>query len=150
MVKAKTAGCGILVYIVIAVVVFVGYILYDHYVLRYSRLPYEIDDCWFSMGMYNRGYYAVALKTQAWPDPPESLFDESSNLSSVDPWGSPFKFMEKDGSLYVYSIGPDKKDDGGKIEYDEEDKEDPFGPGDITCWLRSMTDPPPTKPPREE
>jgi hypothetical protein len=97
------------------------------------------------MGLVNRYYYKMAVEEGAWPNPPEKVFPKFAGLPSIDPWGSPLKFVEKDGSLYLYSLGPDKIDDGAAREYILNPK-DPFSPGDIACRLRSLTDAPPVPP----
>jgi hypothetical protein len=144
--KKETMGCGFTGYLVIAAILFILWVLYDHYIGRKERVPYEVEECWRQMGLVNRYYYKMALEDGEWPSPPDKVFSKFVGLPSVDPWGSPFKFVERDGSLYLYSLGPDKTDDGSTNEYILDPKY-PFSSGDITCWLRSLTDKPPVRPP---
>ncbi len=143
--KKDTMGCGFTSYLVIAAILFVGWILYDYYIGRKQRVPYEYVDCWREMGLTNRYYYKMAVEEGKWPNPPSVVFSTFAGLPSVDPWGSPFKFIEKDGGLYVYSFGPDKTDDHASTEYFLDPK-NPFTPGDVICWLRSLSDNPPVRP----
>ena len=43
----------------------------------------------------------------------------------------PFRYERQDGSFYLYSIGPDLRDDGGKVDYDQVRRAQQGETGDI-------------------
>jgi hypothetical protein len=57
------------------------------------------------------------LKHQGWPDTLEALVtDKLLTKVPTDPYdGAPLRFTRVDDGVVIYSVGPDGKDDGGKI-----------------------------------
>jgi hypothetical protein len=69
-------------------------------------------------------------------EPPKDIetLVKAAGISSVpiDPWsGQPFRMALLDGKPVIYSIGPDQKDDGAKVEWNQGYKQ----PGDVIFRL---------------
>jgi len=124
-------GCGGL--IVLALIVFM---FYHRYGWRERVAPKDARIAEQRMAEINRLYYRVHDEQGRFP---ESLEDLESAIGEArqaytDPWGNPFRIMEKEGTVYVYSIGPDAADDGLEIKYDPTNGVE--SAGDLSMILR--------------
>jgi hypothetical protein len=82
----------------------------------------------------------------SWPDSPAALVPDYLRAVPLDPFdGQPLRYRKVGDGIVVYSIGPDRKDDGGKLDY-----KTPGAPGtDLGFRLWHPEKRPPPAPPRQ-
>jgi hypothetical protein len=84
----------------------------------------------------------------SWPDSPAALVPDYLRAVPLDPFdGQPLRYRKLDDGTVVYSLGPDRKDDGGKLDY-----KNPGTPGTdlgFRLWHPEKR-PPPPPPPKPE
>lgn len=79
-------------------------------------------------------------RTGAWPAAATDLLEPPATALPDDPFapGSPVRFMAEPNGFTLYSIGPDKHDDGGTITYDPSNGS--FSAGDVVLRMRVERD----------
>jgi hypothetical protein len=97
-----------------------GGILFHRFVLRKHDAPLEVRIANQRMSAINRDYYQFKEEKGRFPESFEELREVRGKGKSAytDPWGSPFQMVERDGTVSVYSVGPDLADDDMSVRYD--------------------------------
>jgi hypothetical protein len=117
-VKEQTRGCfGCAVFLFLLLV---GGIFFHRYVWRKRDAPLEVRIANQRMSMINRDYYQFQEEQGRYPESFEELQGAlgKGKIAYSDPWGSPFRMMDRAGTMYLYSIGPDLSDDDMSVKYD--------------------------------
>jgi hypothetical protein len=117
-VKDQTRGCFGCAVVIFAA--FFAYIFFHRYIWREKEAPKDSKITQQRMSEINRDYYRFHDLNGRYPESFEELREAmgGGKRAYSDPWGSPYVIVERDGTVYVYSIGPDLTDDGMSIQYD--------------------------------
>jgi hypothetical protein len=81
-------------------------------------VAYQRTHAWLRCALVMVAVERYRLKHQRWPDALEALVtDKFLTRVPADPYdGAPLRFIRVDDGVVIYSVGPDGKDDGGKLD----------------------------------
>lgn len=108
-------GCSLVVVVGLLVVIF-----FHRYVWQEEQAPDLAELNRRRMAQVNRAYYGFHNDNKRYPESFQELMSPKNYAAGVhqDVWGNEYRILEKGGSVYVYSFGPDMTDDLMEIRYD--------------------------------